>query len=75
MNHKRKRPKAASRAQRALPHGSRMGEAPGHWVRLRMTRPARRRTRRLLAGAAATAEGWDALALPPGNRRPHPYWW
>ncbi|MEQ8348807.1 MAG: hypothetical protein RIB84_19160 [Sneathiellaceae bacterium] len=71
MHHKRSKPKTQSKAKRSIFRGSRTGEAPGHFIRLYATRPARRRTKRALQAA----DDHDALVLPPGNRRPHPWFW
>lgn len=74
MHHKRKRPRTKSASQSPFPHGSRNGEAPGHWNILFHSRPRRRRddgaAKLVLRGADPDVLLWDL-----GNRKPHRYYW
>ena len=64
--------------QPSRPHGSmnfsRVGEAPGWWVRLFNNRPLRMKDkmkcREVLYGA-----DYDNMVWQTGNRKPHHYYW
>jgi len=50
------------------------GGTPKWWRKLYMTRPGRRKAVALCRLAAKGVEA-DALSFPPGNRKPHWYYW
>ena len=47
---------------------------PKWWRKLYMTRP-RRRANRALCRRILKGESFDELVFPPGNRKPHVYYW
>ena len=51
-----------------------LGQTPGWWVRLTMTRPQRRRVK-LWERDAAKRSTWDDIDIPPHGRKPHKYFW
>lgn len=51
-----------------------LASTPGWWVRLHMNRPKRRLNRHLCACIKAGVEP-GLLPWPPGNRKPHFYFW
>jgi hypothetical protein len=46
---------------------------PAWWTRLRMNRPARAATRRLLNLVITGRVDTDNVVFAPGGRKPHPY--
>lgn len=63
--------------QRAFGKGWRwLGQTPGWWVSLFMTRPQRRGARTWEHEAARTPRAeLDSMDQPPHGRKPHKYFW